>query len=193
VTQVAPILQTKGERARVGDQRSSRERLERMFRDHHEVIWRLFRRMGFEADASSDLTQQVFLIAAERLSDIRPPSERAFLFGTALRLSRTAWRKQRRVQLDDAMDQYEDKSLRPEELTDQRRAIELVDGILGKMAPDLLAVFVLFELEGFSTPEIARDLDIPVGTAASRLRRAREVFRNKAARAEQALRKKVGT
>jgi DNA-directed RNA polymerase specialized sigma24 family protein len=37
-------------------------------------------------------------------------------------------------------------------------------------------VFVLYELEGFSLPQIADTLQIPLGTATSRLRRARAHF-----------------
>jgi RNA polymerase sigma-70 factor (ECF subfamily) len=48
---------------------------------------------------------------------------------------------------------------------------------------------VLFELEGFSSIEIAKLLEIPVGTVASRLRRAREQFRAGAGRIELALRR----
>jgi len=44
------------------------------------------------------------------------------------------------------------------------------------MTLELRAVFVLFELEEMSTPEIADLLEIPTGTVASRLRRAREEF-----------------
>jgi RNA polymerase sigma-70 factor, ECF subfamily len=182
---------TPDEPYRPSSEDDGRERLERMFRSHHEIIWRLFRRMGFAADAAGDLTQQVFLIAAERLKDIRRPSERAFLFGTAMRLGRTAWRRGRRLRLDDDMDVHADPKRRPEELAEQHSAIELVDQILAKMDEDLLAVFVLFEIEGFSAPEIARDLSIPVGTVASRLRRAREAFRSQAARTQGALGRKV--
>jgi len=44
------------------------------------------------------------------------------------------------------------------------------------MPEELSSVFVLFELEGMTSIEIAALLEIPVGTAASRLRRAREHF-----------------
>ena len=50
------------------------------------------------------------------------------------------------------------------------------DEVLDVMPIDLRTVFVLFELEGMSTVEIAPVLGIPVGTASSRLRRAREEF-----------------
>jgi hypothetical protein len=44
------------------------------------------------------------------------------------------------------------------------------------MPLDLRTVFVLFELEEMPTQEIATVLDLPTGTVASRLRRAREEF-----------------
>jgi RNA polymerase sigma-70 factor (ECF subfamily) len=48
------------------------------------------------------------------------------------------------------------------------------------MSLDLRAVFVLFELDQVTMAEIAEILDIPAGTVASRLRRARVAFRAKA-------------
>jgi RNA polymerase sigma-70 factor (ECF subfamily) len=44
------------------------------------------------------------------------------------------------------------------------------------MSIDLRAVFVLFELEQTTLSEIAVLLDVPRGTVASRLRRAREYY-----------------
>jgi RNA polymerase sigma-70 factor (ECF subfamily) len=74
---------------------------------------------------------------------------------------------------------------RLEDLVDRRRAVELADRVLAEMDPTLLTVFVLFEIEGLSTPEIAELVGVPLGTAASRLRRAREAFRAAAARLER--------
>ena len=45
------------------------------------------------------------------------------------------------------------------------------------MSLELRTVFVLFELEQMTKTEVAALLDLPVGTAVSRLRRAREHFR----------------
>jgi RNA polymerase sigma-70 factor (ECF subfamily) len=167
------------------DEKGKKERLERMFRAHHELVWRTLRRLGLGPEPAADATQQAFLIAAERLDDIRQGSERAFLFGTALRLARTAYRTGRRFQLEDDMDHRIDAGSRVEELVDRRRAVELADRVLAQMDPTLLTVFVLFEIEGLSTPEIAELVGVPLGTAASRLRRAREAFRTAAARLER--------
>ena len=49
--------------------------------------------------------------------------------------------------------------------------------VLRQMSDDLRTVFVLFEIEGMTVPEVAEVVGIPLGTAASRLRRAREKFR----------------
>jgi RNA polymerase sigma-70 factor (ECF subfamily) len=46
------------------------------------------------------------------------------------------------------------------------------------MPIELRAVFVLHELEQKSSPEIAAMFALPLGTVASRLRRAREGFRD---------------
>jgi RNA polymerase sigma-70 factor, ECF subfamily len=171
------------------DELGGRARLESMFRDHHELVWRTLRRLGLWPEQAADATQQAFLIAAERLSDIRVGSERAFLFGTALRLARTAYRSGRRFQFEENMDEREDTGSRPDKLVDQRRAIALADRVLAQMEPSLLTVFVLFELEGLSTPEIAEIVGVPLGTAASRLRRAREAFRATAERLERSIKR----
>jgi len=72
--------------------------------------------------------------------------------------------------------------------TEQRRSdIELCDLALSKVDPELAEIFVLFELEELSSPEIASLLEIPLGTVASRLRRAREEFRNVFARIERTM------
>lgn len=170
------------------DEASKKARLERMFRAHHELVWRTLRRLGLPPEGAADATQQAFLIAAERLDDIRQGSERAFLFGTALRLARTAYRTRGRFQLEEDMDTRAHAGSKMEELVDQRRAVELADRVLAEMDPTLLTVFVLFELEGLSTPEIAEIVGVPLGTAASRLRRAREAFRTAAARMERSMR-----
>src|SRR3954468_7097145 len=82
-----------------------RLRLERMFAAHHVSVWRSLRRRGLQAEEAADATQETFLIAASRLGDIAPDSERAFLIGTARRVAHTLRRKTLRWQLDDDMDQ----------------------------------------------------------------------------------------
>ena len=156
-------------------------RLERMFRAHHRVVWKLLRCRGMTPDVAADTTQEVFLVAAERLGDIQPASERAFLVGTALRLAHKVWRSAARLQLSDDLDVPD---LRAEGAADRGSAIELLSLILSRVDPSLVEVFVLVEITGFSSIEIAEMLEIPTGTVASRLRRAREAFREVVRRIE---------
>jgi RNA polymerase sigma-70 factor (ECF subfamily) len=126
---------------------------------------------------ADDAAQHVFLVAAERLADIKLGSERSFLFGTALRVARSQSRTERRWVLEEDMDFRRSQASRTEDLVDQQRAIDLMGRILNGMELDLRTVFILSELEGMTMPEVAALVGIPVGTAASRLRRAREAFK----------------
>ena len=161
-------------------------RLERMFVAHHAMVWRTMRRRGLSPDAAADVTQQTFLVAAERLHDINLDSERAFLVGTALRVAHSLGRKTLRWQLEEDMDQ---RVADARSTSDERAAVQLCDLALSRVDPDLAEVFVMFELEGLSSPEIAASLEIPLGTVASRLRRAREQFRVVVGRLELTMRR----
>lgn len=165
---------------------ADRSRLERMFQAHHALVWRTLRRRGLDADAAADATQQTFLVAAERLPDINTDSERAFLVGTALRVAFAWGRKTVRWQLDEDMDR---RAATARNVLDEQTALQLCDLALSKVDPELAEIFVLFELEDLTSPEIAALLEIPLGTVASRLRRAREQFRLVVSRIELAMRR----
>jgi RNA polymerase sigma-70 factor (ECF subfamily) len=152
-------------------------RLEQLFAQHFTFIWRLLRRLGLDAETSDDAAQQSFLIAAERLGDIRPGCERSFLYGTALRLFRDLRRAELRMVRDSGHDLVSPQP-NVDERIDHERALQWLDAALAGLEQDLREVFVLFELERLPTPQIAELLGIPVGTAASRLRRARVEFRS---------------
>lgn len=160
-------------------------RLRHLVDTYFDFIWRTLRRLGVpEADAD-DAAQQVFLVAARKLSMIDPGNERSFLFGTAMRVASDVRRAQRRRREDPSEPgdvDLCDGGPGPEDLVAQRRARALLDEVLGAMPLDLQTVFVLFELEELPTSEIASLLGIPLGTVASRLRRAREEFQDRAKR-----------
>ena len=163
-----------------------RGRLEKVFNAHHASVWRALRRRGLSSEAAEDATQETFLVAAEKLDDIRPESERSFLIATALRVAHTLGRKTVRWDLSEDMDQ---RLADNRDASDKRADMQLCDLVLSKVDADLVEVFVLYELEGLTSPEIAELLQSPLGSVASRLRRAREQFRAAAARIEKSLRK----
>lgn len=159
------------------DAETRRARLERLIATEYRLVWRLLRRFGVPESAVDDATQQVFLVIAERLDEIRPESERSFAFGTALRVAQTLRRKAAREAPELDPEQRMAPEPLPDELSDQRRARERLDRILDALPDELRSVFVLFELEGMTSPEIAAVSGLALGTVASRLRRAREQFR----------------
>lgn len=169
--------------------RDSRARLQGMFDSHHNLVWRTLRRFGLAPDAAADVAQQAYLVAVERIADIWPGSERAFLLGTALRLARKQRRNAARTSLDGGI---EERTRQPEHAESHAMTLELLDRVLSQLDAGLVEVFVLFDIEGFSTKEIASALGLPDGTVASRLRRAREEFRAAARRLERVLHREEG-
>jgi RNA polymerase sigma-70 factor, ECF subfamily len=150
-----------------------------LVREHFAFVWRVLRRLGLATADADDVAQRVMIIAAERVRDIVPGRERAFLFRIAWFLAAREKRDQsRRIDRSEIdADTAAGEQLDPEALLEQRRARARLDAVLRALSPDLRLAFVLFEIEGLTKHEVAEALDVPVGTAASRRRRAREEFR----------------
>ena len=174
------------ERSAPLEDESSKRRLERLVGDHFAFVWRSLRHLGVRVGDADDAAQQVFLVAARKIEAIVPASERSFLFSTAVRIasrSRRTRERQREIG-EEPWRGRADPAPGPDEMIDRARARALLEGILGSLPLDLRAVFVSFEVEGLTMAEIAAALDIPHGTVASRLRRAREHFRTQVERFE---------
>lgn len=157
---------------------ASAARLRAIVTGNLSFLWRCMIRLGVPRADAEDAVQQVFLIASRKLDTIEPGGERAFLFGAAYRIAYRARRthQRRREVLEADPPERVAPDPDPEELLDRSRARAALDAILDTMPLELRAVFVLFELEQLTIPEIAPLLDLPAGTASSRLRRAREHF-----------------
>jgi RNA polymerase sigma-70 factor, ECF subfamily len=163
-------------------------RLRSLVDAHYDFVWRSLRRLGVHDADVDDAAQQVFVTTSRKLASVRRGCERSFLFQTALRVasdSRRTRRRRREVAEDElrGTDEVRDPAPPTDDLVDLRRARVQLDEILDDMPLDLRAVFVLFELDEATLAEISALLHVPVGTVASRLRRARLLFREAAARA----------
>jgi RNA polymerase sigma-70 factor, ECF subfamily len=159
-------------------------RLEAIIRRNLDLVARVMRNLGAPPPEIEDLLQQAFSITAARLADIAPGRERAFVVETAVRLTANARRRSassREIAMNELPD-VADQRPGPDDLSDSRRALRLLDGILDEMGDDLRSVFVLHEVEEMTMAEIALTLELPPGTVASRLRRAREDFLGRARR-----------
>jgi RNA polymerase sigma-70 factor (ECF subfamily) len=153
-------------------------RVQALVTTHFDFVWRSLLRLGVQRPDADDALQQVFLVAARKIDAIELGRERTFLFGVALRIASRARRTQmrRREVLEGEPTGLADPALSPDERIDLARARAALDAILASMPLELRAVFVLYELERSTMAEIATVLDLPGGTVASRLRRAREHF-----------------
>jgi RNA polymerase sigma-70 factor (ECF subfamily) len=140
-----------------------------------------------------DATQQVFIVAARRMDDLRPGRERSFLCGTAVRVAsnfrRDHGRRAERI-ADVSIEEIHSGAPHGEALLEQMRARRLLDLVLDRMTLEHRTVFVLSEIEGLTAPEISSIVGCPLGTVSSRLRRAREQFRAETAELREALNSK---
>ena len=154
-------------------------RLARMLKTYYRQVWCLLRRLGVRPEGADDIALGVFCVAADKLAVIDAGREKKFLMGTALRMAanaRRAQRARREEQASERLGAVESTVPLADALLDRKRMREVLDTVLDSMPADLRTAFVLFEVEGLSTPEMAELLGIPLGTVASRLRRAREIF-----------------
>jgi RNA polymerase sigma-70 factor, ECF subfamily len=154
----------------------SAERLRLALTQHHGLVWRSLRRFGVPEDLVDDAAQHLFLTFARRSGEITPARDRSFLLAAAVRVAANVRRLRARCPEipSDTVDAT--SALDPEQLLDWKQRRHRLDRMLESLPLEQRSVFVLFELEGFSLPEIAESLDIPLGTATSRLRRARHRF-----------------
>jgi RNA polymerase sigma-70 factor (ECF subfamily) len=153
--------------------------LRALFETHHARICRLLRRFGVQPAQIDDAAQEVFWVAARRLDEIQPGRESAFLYGVAVRVASSDVRRQKAdpagadlAEVAEVIDPLPS----PEDQLEQQRARVLLDVALDRLPHELRRVLVLFELEGLAVREIAAVEGVPLGTASSRLRRAREEF-----------------
>jgi len=148
---------------------------------HFKLVWCALRRLGVREADVMDLTQKVFLTAYRKLETFEGRAQiTTWLFGICQRLA-SDYRRSAPVRREVATDaaELEGHTRAPEDasvLLVARQRAELAEQILNKLPEAQRSVFVLFELEELSGPEIAQVLGISVGTVRSRLRLAREMF-----------------
>ncbi len=160
---------------------AERDRTLRAWVDRYlDFVARVLRNAGTPAAEIDDAVQRTFIVAARRFADVIPGSERGFLLRIALNEAAHARRSAARRREVPASELPERADLStPELLTSLKRQRRALERILDRLEPELRTVFVLFEIEELTMAQIAGALEIPAGTVASRLRRAREQFRER--------------
>lgn len=153
---------------------------ERVFDRHADLIYRFARRRTGDGDLAEDIVSQVFLEAWRQRQRVQllDDSLRSWLLGVASNLIRRHWRSLERgkraiARLPDPTpiwDHADDVAAR----TDDHRRLDALRAQIVRMPRTQAEVLLLWAWEELSYDEIARALDIPVGTVRSRLSRARK-------------------
>jgi len=149
-----------------------------LFETQFSYLWHALKRLGVAERDLEDLVQQVFIQVHGQLPkfDSRRPL-RPWLFSFAYNAA-SNYRALSRHRLElsiVAPEQTCPRAAADEQLI-TRQELELAELALSHVRLDRRAVLLLHEVEGHSMPEIAESLNIPLNTAYSRLRLAREEY-----------------
>jgi RNA polymerase sigma-70 factor (ECF subfamily) len=161
-----------------------------VFDEHFDYVWNALRRLGAREADLEDLVQEVFLRVHLRRGqyDATRPI-RPWLFGFAFRVA-ADYRRLARHRVEAPYEPFEavDPAPPADRHVEGREEHALVQAALEAVELERRAVFVLHDLDEVPVPAIAETLGIPLNTAYSRLRLAREEF----AAAAKRLRKATG-
>jgi RNA polymerase sigma-70 factor (ECF subfamily) len=146
---------------------------------------RTLRRLGVAERDVEDYAHEVFLAVHRELPKYDPGRPiRPWLFAFCFRVASHYRRKARREVIDETTAEREDLREGADAVVEREQQRRLVLLALDGLELERRAVFVLHELDGVTCEQIARTLEIPVGTVYSRLRVAREEFAAKVKRLE---------
>lgn len=150
------------------------ERFDALFEDELDYVCRSLARLGVHARDVEDVAQEVFIAVHRSLptADLSRPARPwlfSFAYKTALNYKRLA--RHRHERADDDRDLRSDAT--PEQDASAGETRVLVLRALETIPLERRAVLIMCELDGFTAPEVAAELSIPVNTVYSRLRIAR--------------------
>lgn len=163
-----------------------REAFDELVRRHQTRTYNFVRAMVGDAGDAEDLTQEIFIRAYRAIGRFRGDSAfRTWLFRIATNAVRTHLGRRGRWRAlwhrpgggDDEAAAGRDDPPSTENLESDIVRRDAIDRALATLSPDLRAAVTLRDIEGLEYREIARALDIPIGTVESRIFRARQRLR----------------
>jgi RNA polymerase sigma-70 factor (ECF subfamily) len=149
--------------------RGAPEAVEELFRVHWRGVWQAAYAVTGRRELANDVAQEAFVRAVsslDRFDDSRPFAP--WLTRIAVNLAIDELRRERRLDREEAAD----APAGPEPEGDDR-----VVRAVARLGPEKRLIVALHYWLDYSTPEIARLLELPLGTVASRLSRALEELR----------------
>lgn len=146
-----------------------------LVRRHGAGVRALLRRMGAEAATADDIAQDAFVAAYRSIGDYR--GEGSFA-GWINRVAARLYLRRARggLRLETSLDELEERDAGGAGEADARLDL---DRALAELAPVERLCVALCHGAGFSHPEIAADLNLPVGTVKSHIRRGLDRLRSR--------------
>lgn len=150
-------------RAQAGD----REALERLLVHVQDLLRPFLSAMIRDEDLRADVLQETLLLVYRKLAGLLEP--RAFSGWVRRIASREVFRALRRTRREEQLHEELPPDLPADADPPTRELLERLPGLLEHASAASRAVLALHYLEGLTLEEVAAVLDLPVGTAKSRL------------------------
>jgi RNA polymerase sigma-70 factor (ECF subfamily) len=154
-------------------------------------VWLSLQRLGVRRADLDDVCHDVFIVVQRKLPEFDQRAKlQTWLFGICTRVAAN-YRRRAYIRYEDlaggtseqdAIGVSAPESMRPDLALARQRSVSLAETILSRMSPVKRTVFVMFEVEGMTCPDIAEELGLPVGTIYSRLHAARKLFIDESSR-----------
>lgn len=194
-------------RARRGDRTAFNRLVER----HQGLAYATALRMLGDPDAAADVTQDAFLSAYRAIGTFRGASFRAWLLRIVANACYDVFRARGRhpeESLDALLDAAPgddapqspgtlaalvDQSPTPETAVLRAEVARALEAAILRLPPEYRLALILCDVQGLPYDEIARVLDVPMGTVKSRIARARSRLRDLLARQGDLFGQREGT
>jgi len=155
------------------------------FRDYYDehvaFVWRTLKRLGVPDSHVKDAMQEVHIVAFRALPEFENPDEaKTWIYRVCFRTAKDYRRRahvRREVLDEEPVLRTLDPGANAEIQLQHAENLVLLDQALAMLEDGQRAVYILSTLEEMTGEEIARALDLPLGTVYSRLRLARGAFR----------------
>ncbi|MFY0625202.1 MAG: sigma-70 family RNA polymerase sigma factor [Reichenbachiella sp.] len=160
------------------------------FMPHLDALYNFGYRLTYDKDDSKDLVQDTFMKSFRFINSFhRGTNAKAWLFRILKNSFINDFRKKSKqpskVDYQEVEGFYNSEGTKKAVTTDLR--IDTVKNLIGdeitnalnSLDVDFRTVIILCDLEGFTYEEMAKILDIPIGTVRSRLHRARNLLKEK--------------
>jgi RNA polymerase sigma-70 factor, ECF subfamily len=164
--------------------------LQAIYREYFDFVWSSARHLGATRDAIDDVVQDVFIVIHYKLATLqRPEALRSWIYGI-VRRTVSDYRRSRRTRdaagarLGTELKSNQPSQPSPLDMAERNAELELLESVLAELDEPRREVFVMVEVLEMTVPEVVQVLEIPLNTAYSRLRLARQSFEEALARHE---------